>query len=95
MLFLEKFKKKWSIESNLQLLVIFLVFGITGSLSTWLSKPVLGFFDINRLTISPLAYWPLRILIIFPIYQMLLLVIGTIFGQYSFFKNFVKKMFLR
>ncbi|MBJ47730.1 MAG: diacylglyceryl transferase [Candidatus Marinimicrobia bacterium] len=95
MLFLEKIKKKWSVESDLQLLVIFLVFGITGSLSTWLSKPVLAFFDINRLTISPLAYWTLRILIIFPIYQMLLLVIGTIFGQYSFFKNFVKKMFLR
>lgn len=88
-----KIKRKWEIRSNRQLLIIFLVFGITGSLSAWISKPILEFIGLKEATISAWAYWPIRIIIVFPLYQILLLIIGTIFGQYKFFKNFIKKMF--
>ncbi|MGA0212453.1 MAG: DUF6787 family protein [Flavobacteriaceae bacterium] len=40
-------------------------------------------------------YWILRILIIFPVYQVLLLGIGTIFFQFRFFWAFEKKIMNR
>ena len=92
---INKIKRRWEIKSNRQLLIIFLVFGITGSLAAWISKPILEFIGLKETTISAWAYWPIRIIIVFPLYQILLLIIGTIFGQYKFFKNFIKKMFRR
>ena len=88
-----KIKRKWEITSNHQLLIIFLVFGITGSTAAWISKPILEFIGIKHSNISLWFYWPIRIIIIFPLYQILLLITGTIFGQSEFFKNFIKKMF--
>ena len=90
---INKIKIKWGIKSNLQLLIIFLVFGITGSTAVWISKPILDFIGLDQAASSAWAYWPIRIIIIFPVYQILLLIIGTIFGQSKFFKNFIKKMF--
>ena len=88
-------KDKWGISSNIQLLTIFLVFGVTGSLSAYISQPLLNFIGIDRMTISSWLYWPIRILIIFPIYQRLIVVIGTLFGQFRFFWEFEKKMLAR
>jgi hypothetical protein len=97
---LKKLKEKWNITSNFQLLIIFVVFGITGSLSVRLGQPVLHFLHLtpNSFTSLPLGtalYWVLRILIIFPLYQVLLLVVGTIFLQFRFFWEFEKKILRR
>ena len=92
MTLINKIKKKWGIKSNLQLLIIFLVFGITGSTAAWISKPILNFIGLKQATISAWIYWAIRIIVIFPVYQILLLIIGTIFGQSKFFKSFIKKM---
>tara|TARA_B100000902_G_scaffold301779_1_gene289610 strand:+ start:1015 stop:1302 length:288 start_codon:yes stop_codon:yes gene_type:complete len=93
MVLINKIKIKWGIKSNFQLLIIFLVFGVTGSTSVWVSKPILDFVGLDQSAVSALVYWPVRIIIIFPVYQILLLIIGSIFGQSKFFKNFIKKMF--
>ena len=93
MVLINKIKIKWGIKSNFQLLIIFLVFGVTGSTSVWVSKPILDFVGLDQSAVSALVYWPVRIIIIFPVYQALLLIIGSIFGQSKFFKNFIKKMF--
>jgi hypothetical protein len=37
----------------------------------------------------------MRLVLIFPIYQVLLVFIGAIFGQFSFFWKFEKKMLER
>jgi hypothetical protein len=37
-------------------------------------------------------YWPLRIVMIFPIYQFLLVVFGWLYGEFEFFWAFEKKM---
>ncbi len=95
MTLINKIKRKWEIKSNFQLLIIFLVFGVTGSTSVWISEPILDFIGLKQASISNWIYWPIRIIIIFPVYQILLLIIGTVFGQSKFFKNFVKKMFRR
>ena len=92
---LKTIKDKWGISSNIQLLTIFLVFGVTGSLSAYISQPILNFIGIDRMSISSWLYWPIRILIIFPIYQILIVAIGALFGQFKFFWKFEKKMLAR
>jgi len=90
-----KLKKRWGINSNWQLLIIILVFTINGSLAVRLATPVTHFFGLYKETASPWVFWPIRIALIFPIYQILLVVVGTLFGQYRFFWNMEKKMISR
>jgi len=96
----KRLKEKWKITSNFQLVVIFVVFGITGSLSVKLAQPVLDFFNLNldrfaTLPFGKAIYWLLRIVLIFPIYQLLLLAIGALFLQFPFFWAFEKKILRR
>ena len=77
---------------NRQKAYIFIVFGITGSLALWVAKPVLSLLGANSKNMSLWIYVPIRIAIIFPIYQILILIIGTLFGQFRFFWKFEKKM---
>lgn len=97
---MKKLKERWDIESNFQLVIIFIVFSITGSLAAYLAKPVLELIHLSRTAFPEhffggFLYYSLRILLIFPIYQVLLILIGTIFGQHKFFWNFEKKMLSR
>lgn len=89
---MKKLKERWGITSNFQLTVIFIVFAITGSTSAWISKPILSAIGITRDSMNPLIYWPLYIILILPVYKILLIIIGTLFGQHNFFKNFLFKM---
>tara|TARA_B100000287_G_C20317603_1_gene656431 strand:+ start:268 stop:570 length:303 start_codon:yes stop_codon:yes gene_type:complete len=89
---MERLKKKWKITSNFQLLVILVVFAITGSASLVVSTPILDFIGFSKESINPWLYHPLRLILIFPVYQVLIIVIGTIFGQFKFFWDFEKKM---
>lgn len=72
--------------------IIFVVFAITGTTASYLSKPILAWLGITKDNLHPVLYWILYILIILPVYKILLVTIGTIFGQHTFFKNFVFKM---
>ena len=92
---MRKLKEKWKIKSNFQLVIILIVFSITGSVAVLTAKPLLDFAGIDQNTLSSWVFWPIRILIIFPIYQVLIVVIGTLFGQFKFFWNFEKKMLVR
>jgi hypothetical protein len=88
---MKKLKERWGIESNFQLTLVFIVFAITGSASAWLSKPFCSWLGITK---ADLGFWftPIRLLLIFPIYQVLLVCIGFLFGQFRFFWAFEKKM---
>lgn len=92
---MKKLKAKWGITSNLQLVIIFLVFSITGSIALWVAKPLLNLADANSESMSTWLYVPIRIGIIFPTYQVLIIIIGALFGQFEFFWNFEKKMLVR
>ena len=92
---MEKLKQRWGIESNFQIIVIFVVFAVTGSAAAKLAEPVTELIGLNRETTNAWLYWIIRILLIFPIYQVLLVVFGWLFGQFKFFWNFEKKMLRR
>ena len=88
---MNRLKKRWGITSNIQAIIILIVFAITGSASAYLSRP---FCELLTITKEDFGGWftLIRLLIIFPIYQVLLVAIGTLFGQFRFFWDFEKKM---
>ena len=92
---MKKLKERWGISSNWQVVVIFIVFGITGSTSAKIAGPIVEFLGITQENTSSWIYWPVRILLIFPVYQVLLIIFGWIFGQFQFFWAFEKKMLRR
>ena len=88
---IEKLKVKWGIESNFQIIMILIVFAITGSLSLKVAGPVLSYLNVTQENFSSFWYWTLRIIIILPIYQVLLMIVGTLLGQFKFFWAFQMK----
>ena len=84
----DKLKKRWGLKSNTQVLIIFIVFGITGSGSLYISNPIMDYLSISSDNII------LRIIIVTVIYQFILLIVAFIFGQFKWFWNFFyKKLF--
>lgn len=93
---MEKLKQRWGITSNIQILAILIVFAINGSFSAWIAGPITNYLGLNSETTKPyIVYLVLRILLIFPIYQITLPIVGWCFGQFKFFWNFEKKMLSR
>ncbi len=66
---MQKLLSVFKADSVGQLIVIFAVFSVTGSTAVYVAGPVLDFFGINSESMPTWAFWPLRILVIFPIYQ--------------------------
>ena len=91
----EKLKNKWPVEQRWEMIAIFIVFAITGSVSGKLAGPFTDFLGIQQGNVSGWVFWTFRILLIFPIYQLLLVCFGWLFGQFKFFWNFEKKMLKR
>lgn len=89
---MNKLKQRWGITSNWQLTIIFVVFAITGSSSVMVSKPILDFFGIAKDSMPYFIYIILKIVIVLPVYQLLLVGFGFLFGQFKFFWEFEKKM---
>ncbi len=87
---MKKLKERWGITSNFQIVIIFIVFGITGSVSAYISGPLTNII-IGESELHWLIKLLIRIIVLTPIYQVLLLFFGYIFFQYKFFYNFVKK----
>ena len=87
---LKKLKERWGITSNFQIVIIFIVFGITGTVSAYISGPLTNII-IGESDLHWLKKLLIRIIVLTPIYQVLLLFFGYIFFQYKFFYNFVKK----
>ena len=77
-----------------QLIIIFIVFGITGSLSVVLGKYVLIKVFGERFLNND-YYWLLRLILIFPIYQVLLIIVGALFGQFRYFWEIEKKILIK
>ena len=92
---MEKLKLRGGLTSNFQVVLIIIVFSINGSFATWVAKPVTEFIGLNSETSNPWIFWPVRIILVFLIYQITLPLVGFCFGQFKFFWNFTKKMIQR
>ncbi len=83
------------IESFFQFALVMIVFAITGSLSLIVTVSLFEVLNLNVDSFSPLVFWPLRIIFIFFVYQVLLLIIAIPFGQFRYFWQFEKKILSR
>lgn len=89
---MEKLKQRWGLTSNWQVLLIIIAFSINGSFATWIAKPATNFIGLNSETTNPWLFWPVRIILIFIIYQITLPIVGFFLGQFKFFWNFEKNV---
>ena len=89
-----KLLKIFKVKDFKHLIIIFIVFGITGSLSVVLGKYVLiNIFGESFLNND--YYWLLRLILIFPIYQVLIIIVGALFGQFRYFWEIEKKILIK
>ena len=96
---LQKLKNKWGVENNFQIVIIFIVFAVTGSAAAIISNPITAYFELDN--VHSLLYWPIRLLIVFPVYQLMLVFFGLsagvivsifTFQKNKFYYNFFFKM---
>ena len=78
-------------NSKFHLFKIFIIFGLAGSLSVILSDPLLDLVSIEKYISNNIFYWVVRLILIFPIYQFVLIVVALVFGEFSYFKKFFIK----
>ncbi|WP_246032603.1 DUF6787 family protein [Roseivirga ehrenbergii] len=89
--FLEKMKERWNLNSLIQVVLVLIVFSLTGTSVVFLKPYVFQLFGIESLTGIKGVF--LYLLLIPPLYQILLLFYGTLLGQFSFFWKWEKKTF--
>ena len=92
MRFLENFKQKWHIKSNRDIVVVFIVFAINGSLSAKISEFLMQHLGLSQHNLHWVFYYFLFIVLVLPIYPFMLMVFGYLFGQANFFFPFSKQL---
>ncbi|GHE55954.1 DUF6787 family protein [Roseivirga sp. UBA1976] len=91
--FLEKMQNKWGLNSIFQTVMVLIVFAFTGSTVLFLKPFIFDLVGFEHIT----GFWGvlLYIVLIFPLYQVLILIYGFIFGQFAFFWNWEKQFVQR
>tara|TARA_B100000586_G_scaffold236295_1_gene187019 strand:+ start:203 stop:496 length:294 start_codon:yes stop_codon:yes gene_type:complete len=92
---MQKIRNFFKVESNFQLLIVNVVFAVTGTISVILAGFILNFIGLDTNVLGSSLYWTFRILILMPIYQILLIMIGAVFGEFTYFWRIEKKMLNR
>ena len=80
-------------KNPLHLVKIFIIFGLSGSLSVFLSDPILKIIKLDEIFSFYPVYILIRLIIIFPLYQLILFALALIFGEYAYFKKFFQNFF--
>ena len=92
---LQKIIDKFHAKSFKHLIIIFLVFALSGSASLLMSSSILTAINLKELINFYPLYLLVRIILLVPIYQLVLIIIATLFGEFRYFWNFEKKFFKR
>jgi uncharacterized membrane-anchored protein len=92
--FLEKLKTKWKLKSLFQVVIVLVVFALTGFTILFIKKPI---FDFLGISMDRGGFWKtvLYLLLVLPLYQIILLFWGFVFGQFGFFWEKEKQFFRR
>lgn len=89
MSFIKKLKDRWKLSHDYQVWLVLVVFACTGFSVMFLKPYVLFFFqNVDRMVFN-IAYY----ILIFPVYNLILLFYGFIFGLFTFFWEFEKRTF--
>ena len=92
---IDKLVKKFEANSIQHLIIIFIIFALSGSGSIFISSPILTILKLERLISFYPLYLIVRIILIVPIYQLLLILVASLFGQFNYFWKFEKRFLQR
>ena len=90
---IEKLKTRWKLKSAGQVFIVLLVFACTGFTILFIKRPLLGWLagEQGDSTLATVLYY----IFILPLYNIVLLGYGFIFGQFRFFWEFEKRFMER
>jgi cellulose synthase/poly-beta-1,6-N-acetylglucosamine synthase-like glycosyltransferase len=91
---LEKLKQRWNVRNGWDVLIILAVFACTGFSVLYAKRIIFQLIGLDNSSPSWVR-WTVNILIILPLYQVILLAWGWVWGKFSFFWEFEKRMFSR
>jgi len=89
--FITKLKHKWNVYGTWSIILILITFTLAGSSTVYFSDKIIRVLNIapdSSLVLKIL----LRVLLFFPLHQLLLLVYGTMLGQFNFIWSREKAM---
>ena len=89
---IKRLEQRWNVSST-QVIIILIVFACTGFTVMFLKEPVLSLFadkEDRSVWFSVIYY-----LLILPVYNVVLLIYGFLFGQFNFFWEFEKRTWRR
>lgn len=90
--FISTLKTRWKVGSAVQVILILTTFALTGSTVVYISKPLLKMiFGENIPVWGRVTYY----ILILPVYNIILLLIGFCLGQFRFFWEFEKRLWTR
>ncbi len=90
----EKLKQRWNVSSSLDVIIILVVFACTGFSILYVKRHLFEWIGITSET-EKWIRWTAAIFIILPLYQVILLIWGWVFGKFNFFWDFEKRTFYR
>lgn len=93
MKWIERLKTRWKLKSAGQVVIVLVVFACTGFTIFFLKRPLLSWLagEQGDSTLATVLYY----VFILPLYNIILLGYGFIFGQFQFFWDFEKKFMER
>ena len=92
---LNKLKLIFKAKSLVHLIKIFFIFGIAGSLSLYLSKLFYDIINLENFINMYIADLLIKIVFLILVYQLTLLFIAIIFGEFKYFLKFFTKFLNR
>lgn len=87
----DKLQKKWGI-SGWRFFWVMVAFGFTGTTTAWISAQITSWLSVEKFSFT---WWSLKIGMLLIGYQVLLLFFGFLFGQFSFFWHYERKILSR
>ena len=82
-------------KSLIHLIKIFLIFGLAGSLSLYLSELIYDYINLQDFVNIYIIKLFIKIIFLIIMYQITLISIAIIFGEFKYFFKFFKKFFNR
>lgn len=93
MKWIEKLRERWKLKSAWQVVIVLVVFACTGFTILFIKKPLLNWLagEDGNTTLASVLYY----IFILPLYNVILLGYGFVFGQFRFFWDFEKRFMAR
>jgi riboflavin transporter FmnP len=90
---INRLASRWNLKNTAQVIMVLVVFACTGFTVMFIKKPIMTLVagEGGNTALASVLYY----IFIFPLYNVVLLFFGFVFGQFSFFWEFEKRTFRR